>query len=79
MVKLLRIVIRIKFLLKNAKLLENIEKSYDTGVKLLDAEKNSESPSLFSIRPESLAPLAEELGVELGELDGKKSAYKEVG
>ena len=62
-----------------AKLLENIEKSYDTGVKLLDAEKNSESPSLFSIRPESLAPLAEELGVELGELDGKKSAYKEVG
>jgi hypothetical protein len=63
-----------------ANLLENVEKSYDEGVKILQAsKKNSESPSLFSIRPESLAPISEDLGVELGELDGKKSAYKEVG
>ena len=49
--------------ISGAKLLENVEKSYDPGVKLLDAsEKNSESPSLFSIRPEFLTPISEGLG-----------------
>jgi hypothetical protein len=38
--------------------------------------KSQISPPKKNTVPESLA---EELGVELGELGGKKSAYKEVG